>query len=138
MSNIPDHIVFFDGVCNLCNSSVNFIIRHDKHKIFHFASLQWKVSKEILGEEYPENEYYDSVIYYEKGEVFQRSDAALRIAAKLDFPYSLLSAFRIIPAFLRDSVYMFISKNRYKWFGKKDSCMLPTPPLKKRFLNSSV
>jgi len=137
MSNIPDHIVFFDGVCNLCNNSVNFIIRHDKNKVFHFASLQWKVSQSILGDRYPENEHYESVIYCEKGEIFQRSEAALRIASKLDVPYSFLSFFRIVPAFLRDPVYMYISKNRYKWFGKKDSCMLPTPSLKNRFLNSS-
>ncbi len=138
MSTLPDHIIFFDGVCNLCNSSVNFIIRHDKHEIFHFASLQWKISRKILGKEYPENEHYESVIYYEKGKVFQRSEAALRIAKKLDPPYSFLSSLRIIPSFLRDPVYMYISKNRYKWFGKKDSCMLPSPSLRNRFLNSSM
>ena len=134
----PEHIIFFDGVCNLCNSSVNFVIRHDKRNIFHFASLQWDVARKLLAENYPEGDDFQTILYYENGKIFEKSTAVLRIARKLDYPLKMAYGFIIVPRFIRDSIYMFISRNRYKWFGKKDRCMIPTPELKNKFLGSSL
>lgn len=136
MSKKQEHIIFFDGICNLCNSSVKFIIKHDKKQFFRFASLQWDVSRELLKEDYPDHNEYDSVIYLTNHRIYHRSEAALQIARKLRFPVNLMYAFIIIPSFLRDPVYNFISRNRYKWFGKKDQCMIPSPSLKSRFLQT--
>lgn len=138
MKNLPNHIIFFDGVCNLCNSSVNFVIRHDKRNIFHFASLQWDVARELLAENYPEEDDYQTILYYENGKIFEKSTAVLRIARLLGFPWKVAYGFIIVPEFIRDAIYMFISHNRYKWFGKRDKCMIPSPELKNKFLNSSL
>jgi predicted DCC family thiol-disulfide oxidoreductase YuxK len=129
-------IIFFDGVCNLCNSSVNFIIERDKKNIFHFASLQSKAAKDILGEKYPKSGTFDTILYLENNKLYTYSTAILRIGKKLPFPYPLLYFFIIVPPFLRNYIYGIISRNRYKWFGKKDQCMIPTPEQKAKFLNS--
>jgi predicted DCC family thiol-disulfide oxidoreductase YuxK len=134
----PEHIIFFDGVCNLCNSSVNFVIRHDKRNRFHFASLQWDVARELLSENYPEGDDFQTILYYDKGKIFEKSTAVLRIARQLGFQWKFAYSFIIIPKFIRDAVYMYISRNRYKWFGKRDKCMIPSPELKNKFLNSSL
>jgi predicted DCC family thiol-disulfide oxidoreductase YuxK len=137
MKNLPNHIIFFDGVCNLCNSSVNFVIRHDKQNIFHFASIQWDVTRDLLAENYPEEDYFQTILYYENGRIFEKSTAVLRIARKLGFPWKAAYGFIIVPKFIRNAIYMLISRNRYKWFGKKDKCMVPSPGLKNKFLDSS-
>ena len=129
-------IIFFDGVCNLCNSSVNFIIKHDKKKQFLFASLQSDAAKEILLQYNSKKINLDSIVLLDNGKLFEKSTAALRISKHLNNGLFLLYIFIIIPTFIRDYLYNYIAKNRYKWYGKKDSCMIPTKDLKSRFLES--
>lgn len=127
-------IILFDGVCNLCNASVNFVIKHDKKGQFLFASLQSDAAKEILLQFNLKNLNTDTVILVEDNKIYDKSTAALKIAKKLDGGFKAFSVFFIVPKFLRDWIYVFIAKNRYKWFGKRESCMIPSPELKNRFL----
>ncbi|MFI5453792.1 thiol-disulfide oxidoreductase DCC family protein [Pedobacter sp. UC225_61] len=128
-------IIFFDGICNLCNGAVQFTIKRDHKNIFHFASLQseYATEKIALFNIAPEN--LDSFILLENGKVYQRSTAALRVVRKLNGLWPLLYGFIIIPRFIRDAVYNYIAKNRYKWFGKQESCWMPTLELKEKFLD---
>ncbi len=127
-------IVFFDGVCNLCNQSVQFIIRHDPKQYFKFAALQSAFAKEILKPYHIDTTAFQSIVYLEGNKVYQNSDAVLHIARHLNKGYKFLYIFRFVPRFIRDALYKFIAKNRYKWMGKKEACMIPTPALKERFL----
>lgn len=137
MAHIPKHnsLILFDGVCNLCNNSVQFVIKHDKKNKFLFTALQGETAKAILKEFKIDSSKIDSIILYEpeKG-VSLKSTAALKIASKLEFPINLLVVFLIVPGFIRNWVYNYIAKNRYKWYGKQDNCMIPTPELKEKFL----
>ena len=137
MVNLPKHkqLILFDGVCNLCNSSVQYVIKHDKKNKFLFAAMQSQVGQEIIRELKFDAGKIDSILLYstEKG-LRIKSTAALHIARHLNFPVNLWSVFLIIPVFIRNWVYDYIAKNRYKWFGKKDACMIPTPELKAKFL----
>lgn len=128
-------IILFDGVCNLCNSSVQFVIKHDKQKQFVFASLQSDAGQNLLKQYQLPTQNFNSFILIQNEKVFIKSTAALMVAKQLSGLTKLLYGFIIVPAFIRNAVYNFIAKNRYKWFGKKDSCMIPTPDLKARFLN---
>lgn len=136
--NVPKHkkLILFDGVCNLCNSSVQYVIKHDKKDLFMFAALQSDTGKAIISKFNIDTTQIDSILLYnpENETITYKSSAALKVALKLRFPTNLLSAFLIIPAFIRNWVYDFIAKNRYKWYGKKDACMIPTPELKSKFL----
>jgi predicted DCC family thiol-disulfide oxidoreductase YuxK len=123
-------ILFFDGVCNLCDSSVKFIINNDSQGRIKIAPLQSNLAEMVL----PEKPKFDSLVLFENGKVYYKSAAALRIALKLDGLWKVLGVFLIIPYPIRDLVYDFIAQNRYRWFGKKDECMLPTPEVKSRFL----
>jgi len=138
MQDIPKNkqLILFDGVCNLCNSSVLFVIKRDKNNRFLFAPLQSDVGAAIITEFEIDTTKTDSILLFnpEKNKVYEKSSAALRIAKHLDFPTHLLSLFFIIPTFIRNWVYDFIAKNRYKWYGKKEACMIPTPELKAKFL----
>lgn len=127
-------IVFFDGVCNLCNSSVQVIIRNDKNKIFRFASLQSDFTKQFLSAHNYQIKS-DSIILFYGSKFYERSSAALIIAKKLRFPFPLLLIFWIIPLPIRNWLYSLIAKNRYRWFGKQESCMIPEAGLKERFLD---
>ncbi len=127
-------IVLFDGVCNFCNSSVNFIIKHDTKNYFRFAPLQSEAGKQLLKQFGQDPLKLDSLVLIENNILYKRSTAALRIAKQLNGAYFLLYGFIIIPRFLRDGVYNYIGSNRYKWFGKKDSCMIPTAEMKERFV----
>ncbi len=128
-------ILFFDGECNLCNSSVQFIIKRDKKKKFLFAPLQSERGKQAVAEVQQQMlKVPDSVILYYNGKYYSRSSAALRIARLLGGVWSLLYAGMILPGFIRDGVYEWIARNRYKWFGKRNECMMPTPELRSRFL----
>lgn len=127
-------IILFDGVCNLCNSSVNFIIDNDKRNVFKFASLQSETGSELMKKHNLTSKDIDSVILIDADRAYIKSDAALRIAAELGGIYKLISYLRFIPKFIRDFFYDIIAKNRYKWFGKKDTCRIPTPELKSKFL----
>ncbi len=129
-------VILFDGVCNLCSASVNFVIDRDPGARFRFAPLQSEAGREILtahGESIPVGDP-DSIVLVEDGAVYERSTAALRIARDLGGPWSLLYVFIIIPAFVRDAVYRLVARNRYRWFGKSDACRVPTPELRARFL----
>lgn len=131
-----DHpIILFDGVCHLCQSSVKFIIRRDPEAVFRLVSLQSEAGKNLLdnyGMEIVGDP--DSVILIHRGKVWQRSTAALKIARRLSGGWPLLYVFILVPRFLRDFIYDWIAANRYRWFGRDDSCMLPDPGMKERFL----
>ncbi|RYY68976.1 MAG: thiol-disulfide oxidoreductase DCC family protein [Chitinophagaceae bacterium] len=128
-------LILFDGVCNLCNGAVQFVIRHDKKGQFKFASLQSESGQHLLQKHQLPQENFTSFVLIENGKTYIRSTAALRVARSLTGAVKLLYGFIIVPPFIRDAVYNFIAKHRYRWFGKKDSCMLPTPELQSRFLN---
>jgi len=128
-------VLFFDGECNLCNSTVQFVIRHDRKKQFLFAPLQSEAGKHML-KELLASVGEDTFLLFYRGKYYVRSGAALRVCKLLGSLWSLLYAAIIIPRFIRDAVYDFISRNRYKWFGKSAECMLPTPELKERFLTA--
>jgi predicted DCC family thiol-disulfide oxidoreductase YuxK len=130
-----DKVILFDGVCNLCTSSVTFVIQRDSKSRFRFASLQSNFGQNFLKEAGIETQHFDTIIFIKSGKVFTRSSAALEVARELDGLWPMLYAFKIIPAPIRNGVYNWIARNRYKWFGKKDSCMIPTPELKARFLD---
>lgn len=128
-------IIFFDGVCNLCNASVDFIIRHDKKDNFLLGALQDQVSKEILSQFQVDPSYLDSVVLLENGQLYFKSTAALKIARRLSGITSILYPFIYLPKSFRDPIYDWIGKNRYRWFGKKSTCRLPTPEEKAKFLH---
>ena len=126
--------VLFDGVCNLCNSSVQFIIRNDRRGRFRFAALQSEAGREILLQYQLPEKALNTVVLIACGRAFTRSTAALEIARRLDGAWPICYAAVVLPRFLRDSVYDFIARNRYRWFGKQEACMMPSPELKQRFL----
>ncbi|HMG88992.1 MAG TPA: thiol-disulfide oxidoreductase DCC family protein [Chryseolinea sp.] len=127
-------IVLFDGVCNLCNGAVQFINKRDPLSKFLFASLQSDFGQSQLLKFGLDPTKLHSIIALENGKFYERSDAALRIASGLAQPWPALGMFRILPRFIRDGVYNLIAKNRYKMFGKKESCMIPTPEMKAKFV----
>jgi predicted DCC family thiol-disulfide oxidoreductase YuxK len=130
-----DHkIILFDGVCNLCNGAVVFIIKRDKKNVFKFAALQSEIGQELTSKFKIDTSKVDSIILIDGEKHYEKSTAALRIARELSGGYPLLYGFMVLPGFLRNAVYDYIARNRYKWFGKKESCMIPTPELKSRFL----
>lgn len=129
-------IILFDGVCNLCNNSVQFVIKHDTSNNFSFATLQGITGQHIQNQFPNKLKDVDSIILYTPGKgISTKSTAALKIARRLKFPIRLLSIFIIIPAFLRNIIYDVIAKNRYKWFGKREECMMPTKDLQQKFLD---
>ena len=127
-------IILFDGVCNLCNGAVNFVIKRDPGNVFKFTPLQEKQGVLLLKKHAIDAQKLDSIVLVENKKVYTKSSAALRIARKLSGLWPLFFVLLIIPSFIRDGVYDFIAKNRYKWFGKKEQCMIPTPGLKEKFL----
>ena len=129
-------VVLFDGVCNLCNGAVNFIIDRDPDGYFRFAPLQSDTARAPLPEEIGPDEALDTIVLIEDGRTFVRSTAALRIARRLTGPWPLLYAFLAVPRPLRDAVYDWIASNRYDWFGRRDQCRVPTPELQSRFLEN--
>ncbi|EGV44749.1 DUF393 domain-containing protein [Bizionia argentinensis JUB59] len=137
-NGLPKHkqLVLFDGVCNLCNDAINYVIKHDKNNVFMFAPLQSEIGKQLINEYNIDTQKIDSILLYsfENG-LFHKSTAALKIASKLGFPLNLMVVFFIIPTFIRNWVYDFIARNRYKWYGKKEACIIPTKELKAKFLD---
>ncbi|MFT4847412.1 MAG: putative DCC family thiol-disulfide oxidoreductase YuxK [Cryomorphaceae bacterium] len=117
-------LILFDGYCNLCNGAVQFIIKRDPKEHFRFSSLSWPPAQTLL-EKHREFGEVDSILLFEDGELYQKSTAALKIAGRLSGLWPLMKVFFIVPRFLRDLVYDFIARNRYRWFGKKDTCMMP-------------
>ncbi|HLS29591.1 MAG TPA: thiol-disulfide oxidoreductase DCC family protein [Flavobacteriaceae bacterium] len=137
INKLPKHkkIILFDGVCNLCMKSVQFVIKRDKNDLFRFASLQSELGQELTESFGIDKDQVDSIVLTDStGKYYVKSAAALHIAK--DLPgYRWMKGFLYLPKFLRDPVYELIAKNRYKWFGKKEECMIPTPELKAKFLD---
>ena len=127
-------VILFDGVCNLCNASVNWIIDRDKQNLFKFTSLQSAYGQNAVKHFGIANDYLNTVILAEDEKIYSRSTAVLRIMKHLGFPYNLTYCFIIVPEYIRDMVYKFVAKNRYKWFGKRDNCRIPEPGLKAKFI----
>lgn len=129
-------LILFDGVCNLCNTSVLYVIKHDANNRFLFAPLQSNIGQQIITKYNLDVSKTDSILLYTADIGLKvKSTAALYIAKRLGLPNNLLSVFLIVPAFIRNWVYDFIAKNRYKWYGKKDNCMIPTPELRSKFID---
>lgn len=127
-------VILFDGVCNFCNSSVNFIIRHDKKDYFRFTPLQSEIGMKISEKYNLDSGNLKSVILVDKGKIYTKTTAALRIAKQLSGAWPVLYVFIIVPPPIRDVVYNIIAKYRYKWWGERDACMIPTPEIRKKFL----
>lgn len=133
-ATLPENIVIFDGVCNLCEFSVNFIFEHDAAGQFYFTPAQSPLGSSLLKQFGINTERLDTVVLVRSGQAFTRSTAAIEIAARLDLPWNLLTVFQAVPEPLRDMMYDWIAQNRYQLFGKKDACMLPSEALRKRFI----
>ena len=130
-----DKIVLFDGVCNLCNGAIQFIIKRDKEDIFRFAALQSEVGQKLVAERVIDTSKVDSIILIEPGiAYYTKSEAALKIGCELKGYRIISKILLLIPSSLSNIVYDLIAKNRYTWYGKKDDCMIPTPELKAKFL----
>ncbi|MFE6075416.1 thiol-disulfide oxidoreductase DCC family protein [Paenibacillus sp. NPDC057886] len=127
-------IVLVDGVCHFCQGLTQWIIKRDPEGKFHFASLQSDVAKKLLEKGNQSTDSMDTFVLIEDGKYYTRSTAALRLAKGLKFPYPLLYVLIIVPKFIRNAIYNTVARNRYRWFGKDEACMLPTPEIKDRFL----
>jgi predicted DCC family thiol-disulfide oxidoreductase YuxK len=137
MDNLPKNkkIILFDGVCNLCSASVQFVIKHDKKDIFRFVALQSDLGKQIIKHIGMDPKNIDSIVLYEPGiAYYYKSTAALEIAKSLGGYFHYGTVFKIIPTGIRNILYDYVAKNRYNWYGKQESCMIPTPELKAKFL----
>ncbi|WP_238354556.1 thiol-disulfide oxidoreductase DCC family protein [Fulvivirga marina] len=130
-------LILFDGVCNLCNGTVNFVLDRDRSRCFVFGSLQSEKSKEILRSHHYDPEALNSIVVITRsGRLMTKSNAALHIARQLSGGWKLLYLFKILPRFIRDAVYDLVAANRYKWFGRQDHCRMTSPELKQRFLDA--
>ena len=130
-----NNVIFFDGVCNLCNSSVNFVIDRDAKGVFKFSTLQSSFAKRMLEQNGFNSLELESIVFYSDNKFYKRSRAALEIAKKMSGGWPLMYAFIIVPGFLRDAIYNLIAAKRYQWFGRTDSCRIPTPELESRFFD---
>ena len=139
MSDSPSRppLLLFDGVCNLCHGAVQWILKRDRKKLFRFAALQSQAGREAMAEAGHEGPIPDSVVVIDDRRIYERSSAAIKVASLLGFPWRLLMIFWIIPRPIRDAIYRWIARNRYRWFGKKDACPMPTPETIARFLDAN-
>lgn len=133
-THIKSPVLLFDGVCNLCNASVQWILTHDPQGKFRFAALQSETGQAVLQRFGLDQAHFDSVVLVEGDRIFLHSDAPLEIARILGGFWKLAYVLKIIPRFLRDAVYSWIARNRYRWFGRREACMLPRAEWKARFL----
>jgi predicted DCC family thiol-disulfide oxidoreductase YuxK len=131
VSPVQRPIVFFDGVCSLCNAAVDFLIRRDRAKVLLFAPLQ---GESAARHSLVRQETFDTIVLVDQAGHWERSDAALRIASYLGWPWKVLIVLRIVPRPVRDFLYAWVARNRYRWFGQKESCRMPTPEERARFL----
>ncbi|WP_266202241.1 thiol-disulfide oxidoreductase DCC family protein [Pontibacter kalidii] len=127
-------VVFYDGTCGFCQGSVQVVLKHNKRQDLYFAALQSGVLEALVPKAQIPDPLPDSILFYEAGRVYTESEAALRIAGYLDFPLSILAAFRIIPVSFRNFVYRLVARNRYRIAGRTESCMLPSPEQRARFV----
>ena len=131
-----NHVVFFDGICNLCSESVQFIIKNDRNNVFKFSSLQSEFAQKTLSNKnIKEISTSRTIILLSNNNTYAKSGAVLRIARLLRFPLNLLYIFIIVPPFIRNAIYEYISNNRYRWFGKKQECWIPNETLKSKFIH---
>ena len=130
--NFP--IILFDGVCNLCNASVQWVIRRDRKGQFRFAALQSETGQALLARFGMNPAAFNTVVLVDGGRLYTRSDAALEVARRMGAPWAWLAVFRFLPRQWRDAVYDWVARNRYRWFGRRESCLLPRPEWKERFL----
>ncbi|ASQ89902.1 hypothetical protein CHL67_02290 [Prosthecochloris sp. GSB1] len=137
-ASLPERIVIFDGVCNLCEFSVRFITQRDSEGRFAFTPAQSPLGTKLLRLHGMETPDLNSVVLVKNGRALERSEAALAIASELDGAWKLLGLFSLVPKGFRDFVYDGIARNRYRWFGKKTHCMLPSPALRARFLENEI
>lgn len=131
-------IILFDGVCNLCNSAVNFVIKRDKKSVLKFATLQSNLAQDLLATHHLPANDLQSFVFIDSNKIDTRSTAALKVCRHLNGLWPLMYGFIIVPKFIRDGIYNWISRNRYQWFGKKEECMIPTPAIRARFLNETI
>ncbi|HEV8721923.1 MAG TPA: thiol-disulfide oxidoreductase DCC family protein [Candidatus Binatia bacterium] len=134
MTQIPDNLVLFDGVCNLCTASVQFIIRHDRAAIFYFAPLQSEIGREICQSQRLDPADVQTFVLISGGRVLVRSDAAIEVVSRFGGAWRFFTVLRLIPRVARDWIYSVVARNRYRWFGRTEACMIPTREVKKRFL----
>jgi predicted DCC family thiol-disulfide oxidoreductase YuxK len=134
VTNLPIATVLFDGVCNLCNGFVRFIVERDGAARFQFGALQSEGGRRLLASAGRSSPIPETVVLLEEGRVFTRSTAALRIARRLRFPWQLAYVFILIPRPVRDAIYDWIARHRYQWFGRREQCVVPTPELRQRFI----
>ncbi len=127
-------IILFDGICNLCNNAVSFVIKRDKKSVIQFAAIQTDPAKKLLAQFNLPTQSFNSVILIEKGVMYTQSTAVLKICKHLNGLWPLLYGLIIVPTFIRNGTYQWIAKNRYQWFGKQEKCMVPSPELSARFL----
>lgn len=135
MTPSPHPAILFDGVCNLCNGFVRFVIARDPGGRFQFGALQSAAARRILDLHDAPEPLPDSLVLVEEGRIYTRSSAALRVARRLTFPWPLTGLLLAVPRPLRDAVYEFVARRRYRWFGRRDQCMVPTPAIRSRFLD---
>jgi predicted DCC family thiol-disulfide oxidoreductase YuxK len=133
--NADAPVILYDGVCNLCNGTVRFVIRRDRAARFRFAALQSAAGRDLLARLGAAPPDLGSVLLIQDGHVYRKSEAALRIARRLDGAWPMLYALRAVPRSLRDGVYDFIGKRRYRWFGRTETCQVPGPEDRTRFLD---
>jgi predicted DCC family thiol-disulfide oxidoreductase YuxK len=130
-----DNILLFDGVCNLCNGTVQFLLRIDRKQKLRFAALQSASGQQILDSYHYTGPPLQTVVFCSRGKLFTHSSGMLEVCRVIGFPWSSIYLFKLIPAPVRDAVYRWIARNRYRWFGKKETCWIPTPELRQRFLS---
>lgn len=136
MKGSVEKVVLYDGVCNLCDATIRFILPRDSRGSLRFASLQGEYARAILARHgIPNLPAPESLVYVENRRIFMHSDAVLRVARSLDFPWKLAAIFLFVPRSLRDVVYRWVARNRYRWFGKSEECLLPSPEWKSRFID---
>ena len=135
MNDLKDHpIILFDGVCNFCNAGINFIIKQDKRKVFRFAALQSETGQRLLKQHHLSTKEFDSFVLIDNGKVYMKSSAGIKVYGKLPWYWKWTQAAWLAPKVIRNGVYDWIARNRYKWFGKKEACMIPTAEVRSRFL----
>ena len=127
-------VILFDGICNLCNGVVKLVIRQDKKAYYKLAALQSHAGQELLKNHKLPQKDFETFLLIENGKVYQQSDAALRVAKQFSWYWQWVQTLWLVPRPLRNAVYRFIARRRYRWFGKKDTCMIPTPDIQQRFL----
>jgi predicted DCC family thiol-disulfide oxidoreductase YuxK len=130
----PDNLILFDGVCNLCNALVQCVIRHDRAGKFRFAAIQSETGKDIFRSHGLDPADLHTFVLIAGGRMLLRSDAAIEVVSRFGGAWGIFRVFQLMPRVLRDSIYSFIARNRYRWFGRKDVCMIPSPEIKERFL----